>query len=89
MVQFSTGSPGTALMFMYYLLKPSNAYRNVMWNGYPQPVAGGREAFAKLVKDDPSIDVNLDEIADSSMEFRLEDPDARKEWTRIWTEVKA
>ena len=60
-----------------------------MWNGYPQPVAGGREAFAKLVKDDPSIDVNLEEISESSMEYRLEDPDARKEWTRIWTQVKA
>jgi len=88
-IPITAKSPGTALMFMDYLLKPSNAYRNVMWNGYPQPVAGGREAFAKLVKDDPSIDVNLDEIADSSMEFRLEDPEARSEWTRIWTEVKA
>ncbi|MGK2955442.1 MAG: polyamine ABC transporter substrate-binding protein [Solirubrobacterales bacterium] len=88
-IPITAKSPGTALMFMDYLLKPSNAYRNVMWNGYPQPVAGGREAFAKLVKDDPTIDVNLEEIADSSMEFRLEDPDARKEWTRIWTEVKA
>ncbi|MDQ2700395.1 MAG: spermidine/putrescine ABC transporter substrate-binding protein [Actinomycetota bacterium] len=88
-IPITAKSPGTALMFMDYLLKPSNAYRNVMWNGYPQPVAGGREAFAKLVKDDPSIDVNLEEIADASMEFRLEDPEARAEWTRIWTEVKA
>ncbi len=88
-IPITAKSPGTALMFMDYLLKPSNAYRNVMWNGYPQPVAGGREAFAKLVKDDPSIDVNLEEIADSSMEFRLENPEARAEWTRIWTEVKA
>ena len=54
-IPITAKSPGTALMFMDYLLAPHNAYRNVMWNGYPQPVAGGREAFAKLVKDDPCL----------------------------------
>ena len=88
-IPITAKSPGTALMFMDFILAPENAYRNVMWNGYPQPVAGGRDAFAKLVKDDPSIDVNLDELSDSSMEYRLEDPEARAEWNRIWTEVKA
>ncbi|MCB0828167.1 MAG: spermidine/putrescine ABC transporter substrate-binding protein [Solirubrobacterales bacterium] len=82
-------SPGTALLFIDWVLSPKNAYRNVMWNGYPQPVAGGREAFAKLVKDDPSIDVNLNELKGSSNEFRLDTPEARREWNRIWTEVKA
>ena len=82
-------SPGTAMLFMDWVLEPENAYRNVMWNGYPQPVAGGREAFAELVKDDPSIDVDLTQLADTAMEFRLDSPEARQEWTRIWTEVKA
>ena len=53
-------SPGTALMFIDWIIQPDNAAQNVMWNGYPQPVEGGREAFAELVKDEPSIDVNLE-----------------------------
>jgi spermidine/putrescine transport system substrate-binding protein len=88
-IPITSKSPGTAMMFMDWVLKPENAYKNVMWNGYPMPVAGGREAFAKLVKDDPSIDVNLDQLADSALEYRLDSPEARQEWTRIWTEVKA
>lgn len=88
-IPVTSKSPGTAMMFMDWMLKPENAYRNVMWNGYPQPVAGGREAFAELVKDDPAIDVDLNQLSDSAMEFRLDDPDARQEWTTIWTQVKA
>lgn len=88
-IPITSKSPGTAMMFMDWVLKPENAYKNVMWNGYPMPVAGGWEAFAELVKDDPSIDVNLDQLADSAMEYRLDSPEARQEWTRIWTEVKA
>jgi Spermidine/putrescine-binding periplasmic protein len=88
-IPVTSQSPGTAMLFMDWVLRPDNAYRNVMWNGYPMPVAGGREAFAELVKDDPSIDVDLSQLADSAMEFRLDSPEARQEWTRIWTEVKA
>lgn len=82
-------SPGTALMFMDYLLAPEVAYQNVMWTGYPQPVPGAFEAFAELVADDPAIDVDLNQLKDSQNEFRLDDPEARREWNRIWTEVKA
>jgi hypothetical protein len=60
-----------------------------MWNGYPQPVEGGREAFAELVKEEPSIDVNLEQLEDGALEYRLDDPDDRALWTQIWTEVKA
>lgn len=82
-------SPGTALLFIDWVLKPDNAARNVMWNGYPQPVDGGREAFAELVKEEPAIDVELESLDDGAMEYRLDKPEDRELWTRIWTEVKA
>ena len=41
-------SPGTALMFMNWLLIPEHAARNVAWNGYPMPCEGGKQEFAKL-----------------------------------------
>ena len=60
-----------------------------MWNGYPQPVEGGKQAFADLVKEEPSIDVDLNALEGSALEYRLDDPTARQLWTEIFTEVKA
>jgi hypothetical protein len=60
-----------------------------MWNGYPQPVEGAKEAFASLVKDEPSIDVNLEELGEGGMEYRLDSADDRALWNQVWTEVKA
>jgi len=82
-------SPGTALKFIDWILEPDNAAANVAWNGYPQPCAGGREEFAKLVKEEPSIDVDLDQLGDGGMEYRLDNADDRALWTKVWTEVKA
>ena len=56
-------SPGTAMLFMDWILDPENAAQNVAWNGYPQPCEGGKQEFAKLVKDEPSIDVDLEALA--------------------------
>ncbi|MFN8151533.1 MAG: spermidine/putrescine ABC transporter substrate-binding protein [Solirubrobacterales bacterium] len=82
-------SPGTALMFIDWLLEPDNAAQNVAWNGYPQPVEGGREEFAKLVAEEPSIDVDLEQLGDGGMEYRLDNPEDRALWNQTWTEVKA
>jgi len=82
-------SPGTAMLFMDWLLQPEHAAQNVAWNGYPQPVEGGLQEFAKLVKDEPSIDVDLEALGAGGMEYRLDNPEARQEWTSVFTEVKA
>ena len=82
-------APGTAMMFMDWIIEPENAARNVNWNGYPQPVEGGQQAFAELVKEEPSIDVNLEELANGGLEYRLDNPDDAPLWTQILTEVKA
>lgn len=87
-IPINARSPGTALMFIDWILTPENAYRNVNWNGYPQPVEGGKQAFAELTAEEPSIDVDLDELANGD-EFRLDDPEARQLWTETFTEVKA
>ncbi len=88
-IPITSQSPGTAMMFIDWILEPENAAQNVRWNGYPQPVEGGKQAFAELVKDDPAIDVDLEALEDSALEYRLDDPDARRLWTDIFTEVKA
>jgi spermidine/putrescine transport system substrate-binding protein len=87
-IPINARSPGTAMLFMDWVLTPENAFANVNWNGYPQPCEGGKQAFAKLVKEEPSIDVNLDDLTNGE-EYRLDDPEARQLWTKTFTEVKA
>jgi spermidine/putrescine transport system substrate-binding protein len=80
--------PGTALVFIEYMLEPENAARNVEWIGYPMPYRGGaEEAFQGLVKDDPSIEVTVDDLENGEQYENLEG-DGRRAWDRIWTEVK-
>ena len=88
-IPITARSPGTAMLFMDWILEPENAAQNVAWNGYPQPCEGGKQEFAKLVKDEPSIDVDLEALAAGAMEYRLDDPAARQAWTSLFTEVKA
>ena len=65
---------------------PPKAYREVA--GRPV-VRRSIEAFADLVKEEPAIDVNLEELGDGGLEYRLDKAEDRELWTRVWTEVKA
>lgn len=88
-VPVTARSPGTALRFIEWIISPEHAAQNVRWNGYPQPCAGGREAFAALVAEEPAIDVDLDALGAGGLEYRLPDEAARQQWNQVWTEVKA
>ncbi len=80
--------PGTALLFIEFLLEPENAAANTEWTGYPMPYAtGAQEAFAGLVKDDPSIEVTVEDLKNGEQFVNLEG-EGRLLWDRVWTEVK-
>jgi spermidine/putrescine transport system substrate-binding protein len=87
-VPVNARAPGTALMFINWILQPEHAAQNVAWNGYPQPVEGGKQEFTKLVKAEPSIDITLNTLKNGE-EYRFETPEGRQLWNQIWTEVKA
>ncbi len=81
--------PGTALLFIEYMLEPENAARNVEYVGYPMPYEGGAsEAFQGLVKDDPAIEVTVEDL-ENGQEFENLKGEGRRAWDRTWTEVKA
>jgi spermidine/putrescine transport system substrate-binding protein len=82
-------SPGTAMLFIDWLLEPEHSAQNVAWNGYPMPCEGGKQEFAKLVKDEPSIDVDLEALGSGGMEYKLADAATRRLWATTFTEVKA
>ena len=81
--------PGTALLFIEWLLRPENAATNVAWIGYPMPYEGGAtESFESLVKDDPTINVTVDDL-ENGEQFENLGREDRRAWDRTWTEVKA
>ena len=80
--------PGTALMFIDYMLEPENAAQNVEWIGYPMPYNGAAtEAFEGLVKDDPEINVAVEDLEDGQ-QFENLKGDGRLEWDKVWTEFR-
>lgn len=80
--------PGTATLFIDWMLDPENAAENVSWFGYPMPVKGTEDAFAELAANDPAIQITTDDVT-NGQQFRELDVDGKKAWDRVWTEVKA
>lgn len=81
--------PGTALLFIEYLLEPEVAAQNVGWMGYPMPYEGAAtESFASLVKDDPEINVTVEDL-ENGEQFENLGREDRQAWDEVWTEVKA
>ena len=80
--------PGTALLFIDFMLDPENAARNVAYFGYPMPNNGAVDAFQKLAQDDPAITVTTDDL-ERGDQFEPLAGERRRAWDRVWTEVKA
>ena len=80
--------PGTALLFIDFMLDPKNAARNVNWNGYPMPNRGQDQTFADLAKGDPNIVVTTEDLEGGEQFANLPQED-RELWTNTFLEVKA
>jgi spermidine/putrescine transport system substrate-binding protein len=80
--------PGTALTFINFILDPANASKNIEYMGYPMPYKGPDETFAGLVKDDPAIDVTVDDLENGQQYANL-GAQGRRAWDEAWTEIKA
>ena len=87
-IPVNANHPGTAMLFIEYMIEPENAARNVEWIGYPMPYQGGpTEAFEGLVADDPSINVTAKDL-ENGHQFRNLRGEGRLAWDRAWTEFK-
>jgi spermidine/putrescine transport system substrate-binding protein len=87
-IPINADHPGTALLFIEYMLDPENAAQNVEWMGYPMPYEGGpTEAFQGLVKDDPEINITVEDL-EHGQQFRNLAGDGRLEWDEVWTEFR-
>jgi spermidine/putrescine transport system substrate-binding protein len=80
--------PGTALLFLDFMLDPENASQNVSYFGYPMAVTGAEDAFAKIAEDDPAVNITVDDLKNGQQFAYLTGKD-KVLWDRTWTEVKA
>jgi spermidine/putrescine transport system substrate-binding protein len=80
--------PGTALLFIDWMLMPENATTNVNYFGYPQVTTEGLDAFNKLAAQYPSLNITLDTAIHGLRELA---PDGAKlqMWDQAWAKVKA
>jgi len=80
--------PGTAMLFIDYLLRPENAIKNMNYLYYPFPVKDALPAFADLAKDVPACNVEISDLENENV-FRLLGTDETQRRAAVWTEVKA
>jgi spermidine/putrescine transport system substrate-binding protein len=80
--------PGTAMLFIDYLLRPEIAKKNIAYLYYPFPVKDAVSSFADLVKDTPACDVDVSALENPDV-FRLLGADEVQRRAATWTEVKA
>ncbi len=78
--------PGTALVFINFVLERSA--RNSTWTGYPMPTKSSEKPYADLVAGEPELQITVDDLK-AGQEFANLEGQAREDWDRTWTEVKA
>ena len=80
--------PGTAMLFIDYLLRPENTIKNMNYLYYPFPVKDALPAFEELTKDVPACNVEIADLENENV-FRLLGTDEVQRRAATWTEVKA
>ncbi|MBL1098589.1 polyamine ABC transporter substrate-binding protein [Streptomyces coffeae] len=87
-IPWNARHPGTAMLFIDYMLRPENVKKNIEYIGYPMPVAGSEDTYRALVKPFPECVVTEDDLT-ADLFFRngsRAEEDARD---TAWTHVKA
>jgi spermidine/putrescine transport system substrate-binding protein len=80
--------PGTALLFIDFMLEPENAAQNVAYFGYPMAVDGAEDAFAEIAANDPAVNITVEDVQ-NGQQFEYLKGDDRILWDDTWTEVRA
>jgi spermidine/putrescine transport system substrate-binding protein len=78
--------PGTALLFIDYMLRPENVEKNINYIGYPMPVHGTEAVYDELMEPFPACKVTVDDLGEDLYftNHSVEDTRARDDaYTRI------
>lgn len=80
--------PGTAALFIDFMLRPENVKTNMAYIGYPMPVKGTESAYEELVASFPQCVVTVDDLKPALM-FRNGGTAAEQARDKAWTDAKA
>lgn len=80
--------PGTAMLFIDYMLRPENVDSNVSYSGYAMPVPSAEETYAALVEAVPSAVVTAEEVA-AGINFRNSTQAVNQARDAAYTQIKA
>ncbi|KOU23357.1 ABC transporter substrate-binding protein [Streptomyces sp. WM6372] len=80
--------PGTAMLFIDYMLRPENVKKNIEYIGYPMPVRGTEDAYQALVEPFPQCLVTADDLK-ADLFFRNGTAAGERARDAAWTDVKA
>jgi spermidine/putrescine transport system substrate-binding protein len=81
--------PGTATLFIDWLLQPANMAQVVEYTGYLVPTTAGVTAYDAMVKDYPWLKAQTGLMGDSEQWMAGLDQASLSAWNQVWTEVKA
>ena len=80
--------PGTALLFLDWILQPENTDVNTQYMGYPQATKQGTETYNTITKQYPFLEIDPGQIA-GAKHFEPLAPKELATWGAEWTKVKA
>ncbi|MER5602495.1 spermidine/putrescine ABC transporter substrate-binding protein [Streptomyces sp. NPDC002265] len=87
-IPWNAPHPGTAMLFIDYMLRPENVKKNIEYIGYPMPVAGSEKTYAELVRPFPECLVTEADLK-ADLFFRNGSHAAEDARDTAWTHVKA
>ncbi|WP_254749824.1 polyamine ABC transporter substrate-binding protein [Streptomyces sp. NEAU-Y11] len=87
-IPYNARHPGTAMLFIDYMLRPENVKKNIEYIGYPMPVSGSEEIYRALVKPFPECVVTEDDLK-ADLFFRNGSRAQEDARDTAWTHVKA
>jgi spermidine/putrescine transport system substrate-binding protein len=84
----SAPHPGTAALFIDWMIRPDNVIKNINYIGYPMPVNGSESTYQALVDKLPQCVVTVDDLS-KDLFFRNGSAAAETARDNAWTDVKA
>ncbi len=82
-------APGTAMLFVDWVLRPDNMKKVVEFIGYPVPTTTGMAEYARIVEDYPELTFDENVVSDSSSWLPTLSGETLDLWNQTWTRVKA
>ena len=80
--------PGTALLWLDWIMQPDNVAKNIDYLGYPLLTKSGPDIYAKAAAAYPSLTIDVSKVVNPTV-YKNHEPADQAARNAVWTEVKA